>query len=151
MFTAPRTDSRSASEPPKRRSSVSTLMMLAPAFWYCSASFAGSAIEANAPLLGDDLFTSAITLISSPRRPGCASITSGALSNFSRNSLSGRRRLAKSSRTPAMIESSTLMASALPWDQSHDLERSMAYELLACVHNEMKVKNVYSKKSQSHQ
>jgi len=151
MFTALRTDLRSAREPPNLRSSVSTLMTLAPACWYCSASFAGSAIVAREPLLGDYLFTSAITLIRSPRSPRCASRTGGALSYFSRNSLSGSRRLAKSSRTPAMIESRTLMALTHRWDRFHDLAHSKEYALWPYVHNVTKVKNIYSKRSQSRQ
>ena len=123
-------------------------MTLAPACWYCSANFAGSTIAASSPLLGEDLFTSAITLMRSPRSPGCASMTGGASSNFSRNSLSGSRRLAKSSRTPAMIESRTLMTSAHLWDRSHDLAHSTGCELLAYVHTEMRAKSTYSVKSQ---
>ena len=61
MFTRERTASKSARDPPKRRLSVNTLITLAPAFSYCSAKLAGSAIVASAPLLGEERLTSAIT------------------------------------------------------------------------------------------
>ncbi len=61
MSTAARTASRSASEPLKRRSSVSTEMQCAPPFSYSTASAAGSVIVASAPRLGLERLTSAIT------------------------------------------------------------------------------------------
>ncbi len=60
-FTALRTASKSSSEPPKRRRSVSTLIARAPPFSYRQANRAGSEMGARDPLLGDDLLTSAIT------------------------------------------------------------------------------------------
>ena len=58
--TALRTASKSSNEPPNLRRSVRTLIALAPPFSYLLANRAGSEISANAPLLGDDLLTSAI-------------------------------------------------------------------------------------------
>ena len=68
MSTRARTASRSASEPWKRRSSVSTEMTAAPPFSYSAASAAGSLMVASAPLLGLDRLTSAITRTASSAR-----------------------------------------------------------------------------------
>ena len=73
-----RTATRSAIEPPKRRCSVSTLTTAAPASSYCAASLRGSEISASDPLLGDERFTSAITVIGAARSLEWASITLGA-------------------------------------------------------------------------
>jgi hypothetical protein len=63
---------------------------------------------ASAPLLGEDLFTSAITEISSVNNPAKQSLTGGATSIASSSSDIGKRLAAKSSRTPSIIESKTL-------------------------------------------
>jgi hypothetical protein len=63
---------------------------------------------ASAPLLGEDLFTSAITEISSVNKAAKQSRTGGATSIASSSCDIGKRLAAKSSRTPSMIESRTL-------------------------------------------
>ena len=73
-----RTASRSASDPPKRRCSVSTVIIAAPPASYSVASAAGSAIVASWPVLGLDRLTSAITATPGPAAPQSASRGAGA-------------------------------------------------------------------------
>ena len=68
--TASRTWTRSSSEPPNRRSSVSTEIAAAPPASYAAARAAGSLIVASAPLLGLDRLTSAMTATPGPRSSG---------------------------------------------------------------------------------
>jgi hypothetical protein len=73
---------------------------------------------ASAPLLGDDLFTSAITEMSSVSNADNEALTGGATSIASSNCDIGKRLAAKSSRTPSMIESRTLTIFDPRLDQS---------------------------------
>jgi len=65
-------------------------------------------MAARAPLLGEDLFTSAITEISPVNNAAKQSLTGGATSIASSSCDIGKRLAAKSSRTPSIIESKTL-------------------------------------------
>src|SRR6478735_8372689 len=115
MSTAARTASRSAREPPKRRSSVRTLITAAPPSAYCAARDAGSAMSASWPLDGLRRLTSAITLswsrlLEVPPRAAQASRAGAAAAarSFSSASVTKRWRACISSLTPALMSSRTL-------------------------------------------
>src|SRR5882757_1049034 len=119
--TSARTASRSASEPPKRRCSVSTLIAAAPPAAYSAASLAGSGMSASAPLLGLRRFTSAMIDTPSARKPGSGSRAGGASATRDRSSSSGISlcRWARSASTPSRIPSSTVvMPSSLSVDDA---------------------------------
>ena len=112
--TAFRTATKSSSEPPKRRRSVRTLIAVAPPFSYREAKSAGSDIGARDPLLGEDLFTSAMSESSEVRNAEMSDLTAGATSTASNICAFESRRDSRSSLTPSMIESRTLMMKVCP-------------------------------------
>ena len=69
---------------------------------------------AREPLLGDDLFTSAIKESSEVRKAEMSDLTAGATSTASNIYAFESRRDSRSSLTPSMIESRTLMMKVCP-------------------------------------
>ena len=102
-----RTSIKSEILPLNLRSSVKTLITSAPPSWYLPAKDLASSISAKAPLLGDDLFISAINRIPGLLRDLYAPLKSGALFNCSFNVEIGIRRFSKSSNTPSTIDVNT--------------------------------------------
>src|SRR4051794_19655539 len=107
--TARRTRIRSSRVPLNRRPSVSTEIAAAPPASYSAARAAGSSMLARAPLLGLERLTSAITATPGPVNRGIGSIAGSiwAARCFSRSRLTSAWRMARSSRTPAMMSSRT--------------------------------------------
>ena len=115
--TRARTASRSARLPLNRRCSVSTEIAAAPPFSYSPASSAGSEMDASAPLLGLDRFTSAMTATASSalrRLTHSSAPGTRAARSLSSSSEVVAWRAARSSRTPATMSSSTVIVPPLP-------------------------------------